>query len=67
MTGYVIRLFTGIAPKNNPRLLADNQAQIATNCIVPSGTLRPLKTDLGFSSFGEMPYSVPELTAEVGL
>lgn len=23
--------------------------------------------DLDFSSFGEMPYSVPELTAEVGL
>ena len=46
MTGYVVRKFSGIAPRNNARLLADNQAQIATNCVVPSGTLRPLRVNL---------------------
>lgn len=46
MSGYSIRQFKGVAPRNNPRLLADNQAQLAVNCIVPSGTLVPLKSNL---------------------
>ena len=46
MTGFVIRKFSGIAPRNNARLLADNQAQLANNCVVPSGVLRPLASNL---------------------
>jgi len=46
MTGFVVRNFSGVAPRVNPRLLADNKAQSASNCVVTSGTLRPLKTNL---------------------
>lgn len=46
MSGFIIRQFSGISPKTNPRLLANNQAQVAVNCTVQSGTLVPLKTNL---------------------
>lgn len=37
-----IKTFGGISPKVSPRLLQDNQAQVATNCAVFSGTIIPL-------------------------
>lgn len=46
MTGWVIRQFRGIAPRAEPRLLADNQAQIAVDCKLWHGSLRPLRDTL---------------------
>ena len=43
MTGWVVRQFRGIAPRAEPRLLADNQAQTAIDCKLWHGSLRPLK------------------------
>ena len=37
-----LKSFGGISPKVSPRLLADNQAQVALNCAVFSGTIIPL-------------------------
>jgi len=46
MTGWVVRQFRGIAPRAEPRLLADNQAQIAVDCKLWHGSLRPLHDNL---------------------
>lgn len=42
MTGWVVRQFKGPAPRITPRLMADNQAQTATNSIFKHGSLVPL-------------------------
>jgi hypothetical protein len=41
-----IQGFSGISPRTSKRLLADNQAQIATNCRLTSGELQSLNGDL---------------------
>ena len=46
MTIFSIRQFKGIAPRVSPRLLADGMAQNAVNCVLSSGTLRPLRQNL---------------------
>lgn len=46
MTGWAIRNFKGIAPRAEPRLLQENQAQVATNCKLWHGSLRPLTANL---------------------
>lgn len=46
MAGWVIRAFRGIAPRSEPRLLQDNQAQSAVNCKLWHGSLRPLSENL---------------------
>lgn len=46
MTGYAVRQFKGIAPRAEPRLLQDNQAQVALNCKLWHGSLRPLLANL---------------------
>ena len=46
MSGFVLRGFKGIVPRAAPRLLGDHQAQVAENCVVASGTLRPLRSNL---------------------
>jgi len=46
MTGYVVRQFKGIAPRAEPRQLQDNQAQVAMNCKLWYGSLRPLLENL---------------------
>lgn len=43
MTAISTRAFNGISPKTPPRYLADQQAQIADNCDVFRGSLRPMK------------------------
>ncbi len=45
MTGWAVRQFKGIAPRVNPRLLADNQAQSAKNVILKHGSLFPLNAN----------------------
>jgi hypothetical protein len=42
MAAIRITNFKGIAPRVSPRLLAENNAQIASNCVLTSGELRPL-------------------------
>lgn len=42
MAGWIVRQFKGIAPRAEPRLLQDNQAQVAVNCKLWHGSLRPL-------------------------
>ena len=42
MTAWVIRKFGGTAPRITPKLLPDNFAQSAANCILTAGSLRPL-------------------------
>lgn len=37
-----VKQFNGVSPKTPPRLLADTQAQVAENCDVFRGTLRPM-------------------------
>lgn len=46
MTGYAVRQFKGIAPRAEPRLLQNNQAQVALNCKLWHGSLRPLLANL---------------------
>jgi len=46
MTGYAVRQFKGIAPRAEPRLLQENQAQVALNCKLWHGSLRPLLANL---------------------
>ena len=46
MTGYAVRQFKGIAPRAEPRQLQDNQAQVALNCKLWHGSLRPLQANL---------------------
>jgi len=46
MTGYAVRQFKGIAPRAEPRLLQENQAQVALNCKLWHGSLRPLQANL---------------------
>ena len=46
MTGWVIRQYRGIAPRAEPRLLADNQAQSAYDFTLWHGSLRPLRNNL---------------------
>lgn len=41
MTAFRIAGFSGLVPRLAKQLLAPNQAQIATNCILTSGDLRP--------------------------
>jgi hypothetical protein len=43
MAAITVRAFNGISPKTPPRYLKDQQAQIADNCDVFRGSLRPLK------------------------
>ena len=46
MTGFAVRQFKGIAPRAEPRLLQENQAQVALNCKLWHGSLRPLLANL---------------------
>lgn len=46
MSSFRIAAFAGMAPKLSKRLLADNQAQVATNCNLTSGELRPMNGNL---------------------
>ena len=46
MTGWAVRQFKGIAPRAEPRLLQENQAQVALNCKLWHGSLRPLQANL---------------------
>lgn len=48
MASVIINSFGGVSPKTPPRLLRQNQAQIALNSGVFTGTLTPIK-DLGTS------------------
>src|SRR5688500_13061593 len=41
MTGLRISGFSGLVPRTARQLLAPNQAQVATNCILTSGDVRP--------------------------
>lgn len=41
MAGFRIAGFSGLVPRLAPQLLEQNQAQVATNCILTSGDLRP--------------------------
>lgn len=41
MAGFRIAGFSGLVPRLARQLLATNQAQVATNCILTSGDLRP--------------------------
>jgi hypothetical protein len=41
MTAFRIAGFSGLVPRLAKQLLAPNQAQVATNCILTSGDLRP--------------------------
>ncbi len=41
MTAFRIAGFSGLVPRRAKQLLAPNQAQVATNCILTSGDLRP--------------------------
>ena len=41
MTTFRITGFSGLVPRLAKQLLAPNQAQVATNCILTSGDLRP--------------------------
>ena len=50
MTGWVIRKFAGTAPRIEPKLLPDNLAQSANNCVLTSGILRPLKANTTIST-----------------
>lgn len=43
MAGWVIRDFKGLTPKIDPRLLSANGATVASNCVLESGKLRPLR------------------------
>lgn len=43
MTAVVIKAFDGLAPAISPRLLDNNKAQTATNCLLENGKLVPLK------------------------
>lgn len=49
MTGWSVRQFKGIAPRAEPRLLQDNQAQVAVNCKLWHGSLRPLQANLAIA------------------
>lgn len=42
MTGIAIKTFRGRVPRVSTRLLGDNQAQVATDCVITSGSLVPL-------------------------
>jgi len=42
MGGWRVGSFKGIAPRAEPRLLQDNQAQVAVNCKLWHGSLRPI-------------------------
>ena len=48
MATFSIRAFGGVSPKTPPRMLNDNQAQVALNSGVFTGSLKPIK-DLGTS------------------
>lgn len=50
MTGYAVRQFKGIAPRAEPRLLQENQAQAALNCKLWHGSLRPLRVNLAVAA-----------------
>jgi len=50
MTGWAVRQFKGVAPRAEPRLLQDNQAQVATNCKLWHGSLRPLLVNLAVAT-----------------
>jgi hypothetical protein len=41
MTAFRIAGFSGLVPRLAKQLLAPNQAQVATNCNLTSGDLRP--------------------------
>ncbi|SCY25693.1 hypothetical protein SAMN05216420_10414 [Nitrosospira sp. Nl5] len=41
MTAFRIAGFSGLVPRLSKQLLGNNQAQVATNCILTSGDLRP--------------------------
>jgi len=41
MTGFRVAGFSGLVPRLAKQLLAQNQAQVATNCNLTSGDLRP--------------------------
>jgi hypothetical protein len=41
MTGFRVNSFSGLVPRLAKQLLAQNQAQVATNCNLTSGDLRP--------------------------
>lgn len=47
MAGWSVRQFKGVAPRAEPRLLQDNQAQVAQNCKLWHGSLRPLSANEG--------------------
>ena len=40
----IITVPKGIVPRYNPRVIQDNQAQVAENCVLESGDCRPLKS-----------------------
>lgn len=46
MTAFRIAGFSGLVPRLARQLLAPNQAQVATNCILTSGDLRPRNAPL---------------------
>lgn len=52
-----IQAFAGMAPRLSKRLLADNQAQIATNCVMTSGELRSLN--------GNLVVDVPNISGDI--
>ena len=50
MSGFSIRQFKGIAPRTDPLLLADNQAQTANNCTLRHGVMTPLSANLAVAA-----------------
>jgi hypothetical protein len=46
MAGWSVPVFRGLAPRAEPRLLQENQAQVAINCKLWHGSLRPLAENL---------------------
>lgn len=52
MTGIRTTAFRGMAPRFNKRRLADNLAQVATNCKIGSGGLVPYKMPATVSTPG---------------
>ena len=46
MTAFRIAGFSGLVPRLAKQLLDPNQAQVATNCVLTSGDLRPRNAPL---------------------
>lgn len=46
--------FRGLSTKISPKLLKDNQAQVATNCVIENGQLKPLQKTTLITDVSEM-------------